>query len=203
MQIVMTEEMLQKTMSMFDAPEKWSAFVELANAKDEMRNRWYQKLQRELMSLTTTDANHTQWTCSIWNAWDIEWKLKDYPSKYLSLHSWSGFNCRLWIRNADEESRKKVYDLLDSNPCFQQMQTCFSIRNVYQKPNEVLWDAQFNLDCELSLNGNYNELQYLFAWYAGNNTKNLARQIMEQVNRIRTSEMTDLFRQVNELLNNG
>ena len=119
----MTEEMLQKSMGMFDTPEKWSAFTELANSKEEIRNRWYQKLQRELMSLTSIDANHTEWTCTIWNAWDIEWKLKDYPSKFLSLHSWSGYNCRLWIRNTDEETCKKVYELMDSNPLFRQMQT--------------------------------------------------------------------------------
>lgn len=200
----MTEEMLQKSMGMFDTPEKWSAFTELANAKEEIRNRWYQKLQRELMSLTSIDANHTEWTCTIWNAWDIEWKLKDYPSKFLSLHSWSGYNCRLWIRNTDEETCKKVYELMDSNPLFRQMQTCFSIRNLNQKPFEAMWDAQFNLNCgQLSLSSNTNELQYLFAWYAGNDTNRLARQIMEQVNRIRTPEMTGLFRQVDELINNG
>lgn len=40
-----------------------------------------------------------------------------------------------------------------------------------------------------------------FSWHAGNNTDNVARQIMEQVDKIRTPEMTDLFRKVDELLN--
>ena len=42
----------------------------------------------------------------------------------------------------------------------------------------------------------------LFSWHAGNNVDDVAQQIMEQVNKARTEEMTDLFRQVNELLKN-
>ena len=46
-----------------------------------------------------------------------------------------------------------------------------------------------------------NNILSAFAWYAYNDTDNVARQIMEQVDKIRTPEMTDLFRKVDELLN--
>lgn len=197
----MIEEMLQKAMAPFDTPEKWNAFRELARELDNIRNRWYKKLQQKLVSMTLADNAHPEWTCGIWNAWDIEWKLKGYESRYASLHSWAGFNCRLWMRNADEGKRRKVYEFLDGDDRYAQITSFYDIVNVYSRPNEVPWDAHFRFDFTDSLNGNWEELARSFAWYAGHDTDNVAQQIMAQVDKVRTPEMTDLFRAVNKLLN--
>lgn len=198
----MTEELLQKSMELFDSSEKWNAFVELYYVKDEIRNRWSRKLQRKLVELTSMDELHSEWTCSIWNNWDIEWKLKNSSNKYLSFHSWVGFCCRLWIRNANEEERRKIYELFAQDSRYAKLQSNYNIVNLYQSPGEILWDAHFRFDFSPTFLGNYNKMVDLFSWHAGNNVDDVAQQIMEQVNKARTEEMTDLFRQVNELLKN-
>lgn len=196
----MTEEMLQKAMALFDTPEKWNAFLELTNEREKIRNRWFKKLQQKLFSMTLADNTHPDWTCGIWNTWDIEWKLKGYESRYLSLHSCAGFNCRLLI-NADEEKRRKVYEFLDGDDRYAQITSFYDVVNVYSVPSEAPWDAHFRLDCIDDFNGNWQELMWSFAWYAGHDTDNVAQQIMAQVDKVRTPEMTDLFRAVNKLLN--
>lgn len=196
----MTEELLQKSMELFDSSEKWDAFVELCYTKGDIQNRWHKKLQRKLVELTSIDEQHLEWISSIWGVWDIEWKLKNSSNKYLSFHSWAGFCCRLWIRNANEEERRKVYELFAQDSRFTKLQSNYNIVNINQSPSEVPWDAHLSFDFSPTFLGNYNKMVDLFAWHAGNDVDNVALQIMEQVNKARTKEMSDLFRQVNELL---
>lgn len=198
----MTEEMLQKAMALFDTPEKWNAFVELSHERDFIRNRWFKKLQQKLVSLSFADDEHPEWICSIWNDWDIEWRLKSFDNKYLSFHTWAGFNCRLWIRNVDDGTREKVYAYLESDVRFSQMCSFYELVNINKKPSEVPWDAHFIFNFSKDFNNrSWDAMVRSFAWHAGNDTDNVARQIMEQVDKIRTPEMTDLFRKVDELLN--
>lgn len=198
----MTEEMLRKAMALFDTPEKWNAFVELAFTRDDIQYRWFKKLQQKLVSLTNADDKHPEWTCNFWGIWDIEWKLKGFENKYLSLHSWAGLHCRLWIRNVDPEKRKKVYELYDKDIRFAQMSSFFDIEKTFNNFDERLWQASFHFNFFHDFDyNNHEKMESLLSWYAGNNTDNVARQIMEQVDKIRTPEMTDLFRKVDELLN--
>lgn len=198
----MTEEMLQKAMALFDTPEKWNAFVELSFTRNDIQNRWFKKLQQKLVSLTNVDDKHPEWTCNIWGIWDIEWKLKSFENKYLSLHSWAGYHCKLCVKNVDSEKCKKIYEHCNNDLRFAQTYSFFDIEADHNFKDGSLWQASFHFNFFHDFDyNNYGKMELLLSWYAGNDTDNVARQIMEQVDKIRTPEMTDLFRKVDELLN--
>lgn len=195
----MTEELLQQAMGLFDTAEKWNAFVELSYNKNEIANRWWKNLQRELVK-QSCESGYSEWTFDIWNAWDIQWRLKKFQNTYIAVHSWAGFNYRLWIRNADEDRRNRIYTLLDTER-FVMLKSMPKLVNLNRASNEVVRDAHFQFDFSDSCDSNWSKMVEMFAWRAGNDTENMARQIMGQVNRFRTPEMTSLFEELNEELN--
>lgn len=205
----MTEEMLQKAMALFDTPEKWNAFVELANEKDNIQNRWFKKLQQKLVSLTYADDKHPEWTCNFWGFWDIEWILTGNRKNYISLHSWAGIRCRLFLHCDDSDKIVKANKLLNNDSRISKLMSQFNIISKDSKDTEVPLEGNVIFDFDeydifKSYYGDWkdkNNILSAFAWYAYNDTDNVARQIMEQVDKIRTPEMTDLFRKVDELLN--
>lgn len=205
----MTEEMLQKAMALFDTPEKWNAFVELANEKENIRNRWFKKLQQELINLTNSDEKHPDWTCRFWGFWDIEWRLNDNKKTYLSLHSWGGLRCRLCINSENQDKRRMINELLKKDSRNTLLMSFFNIISVGDQYSDVPWEGNLNfnfdkIDIFKGYDGDWkdkNNILSTFAWYAYNDTANVAKLIMEQVDKVRTPEITDLFRKVDELLN--
>lgn len=205
----MTEEMLQKAMALFDRPEKWNTFVELANEKDNIKNRWFKKLQQKLINLTNADDKHSDWTYRFWGFWDIEWMLNGDRNNYLSIHSWGGIRCRLFIHCENQDKRKLINESLKTDPRNTLLMSFFNIINIGDQYSDFAWEGNFNFDFDKydifkSYDGDWhdkNNILSTFAWYAYNDTDNVAKQIMEQVDKIRTPEMTELFKKVNGLLN--
>lgn len=187
----MNEELLQKAMLLFDTPEKWNAFVELANNKDEIHNRWWKSLQNAVYQHELRELN-PDWGITIWSDCDIKWFIKDNTDKFLVIQFTKEY-FRVFS-NFGALDINKVNELI-KDPRFD------CIRNAFDRidgtNHETLaWEYRnFSFgtifDCKFPNSS-------ILSWYAGNKTDEFADQLIRKVRKLQTPEITELFREINQ-----
>jgi hypothetical protein len=186
----MNEELLQKAMLLFDTAEKWNAFVELANKKDEIQNRWWKSLQNAVYQHELRELN-PNWGITIWNNWEIKWFIKGESPNSLIIH-FCGEYFRVFS-NAGALDINKVNELI-KDPRFD------CIRNAFDRidgtNHETLaWEYR-NFSFSTIFDCKFPDHRTL-SWYAGNRTEEFADQIIRKVRKLQTPEITELFREIN------
>ena len=187
----MNEELIQKAMQMFDTSDKWSAFIELINKNGEIQNRWWKKLQTEVYQREQTDGI-SDWDIAIWNNWDIMWYIKGETNKTIAVHFY-GDMFRVFYNFGDLDT-EKVNELL-KNPKFDIIKTCFD------RIDGTAWDT-IGYEFKNFSFGTLYDTRFpdhrILSWYAGNETKKFADQLIAKVRKFQTPEITALFKEINE-----
>ncbi|MDR0834369.1 MAG: hypothetical protein LBN93_09360 [Candidatus Symbiothrix sp.] len=187
----MNEELLSKAMALFDTPEKWNAFCELLNRRDDIQNRWWRKLQQEVYRRELT-TNNPDWDIYIWNNWDIRWYLKEFGQNSLCVHFWGdAFRVFLNYGNLDISKCKEL--LKDSK--FDAIRNCFD--RIDYSNDETIGQADRNFSFGTIYDGKFPDARTL-SWYAGNRTEEFADQLIAKVWKFQTTEITALFKEINE-----
>ena len=175
--------MLEKAIQLFDTPEKWDAFCELCNSREEIEKRWWIKLLNEIEK-RERKSGMPDWDICVKDE-NIWWYIKGENDDTLLINFWKE-DTRVYF---DEGlSPKKVKDFL-KNPKFEVIKNCFD-RNEGSDNEEVICLEKHNF----SFGDNVSEQTLL--WFSGNKTEELADQIIAKVRKFQTHEITALFKEI-------
>jgi len=186
----MNEEIIRSAMNLFDSADKWNSFCELINKNGEIQNRWWKLLQTEIYQREKKNSN-PDWDIYIWNNWDIIWHIKGESHKTLAIHFWGdGFRVFSDYGDLDVEKVNKILE----NPKFDILKICFD-RLDGTNFQTIGWEHR-NFNFDTIYDGRFPDARTL-SWYAGNNTKEFADQIITKVRKFQTPDITELFKEIN------
>jgi hypothetical protein len=85
----MEQELLKRAAGLFDKPEKWNSFLQLANFTEKIIHQWNSKLEEQIINKIKLD-----------DAWEfkksidgMQWFLKEFKSESLSIWlEWEKFS---------------------------------------------------------------------------------------------------------------
>jgi len=187
----MNEELLLTALNLFDTSEKWVAFCDLMNRNGEIQNRWWKKLQTEVYQREIREAN-PDWDIYIWDNWDIMWYIKGAKINTLAVHFW-GDTFRVFYDFGDLDTNK--VNMLIKDPKFNIIKTSFE-RLDGSDSKTIGWEHR-NFHFGTAYDGRFPDHRTL-SWFAGNETEKFADQLIRKVRKFQTSEITKLFKEVNE-----
>jgi hypothetical protein len=188
----MNEELLQQAASLFDSPEKWSAFVELMNKSEEIQNRWWEKLQQEVLHKEKKDLN-SNWDIDVWDHWNIEWYIKGEADNTFIIHFWGD---GLGVYNYSVLDNSKVKNLIQESR-FDIIKDCFDGIDGRDKNSQTIAQENGNFTFGSIHDERFKDKRSL-VWYAGNRTEEFANQLINKVRKLQTEEITNLFKEINE-----
>jgi hypothetical protein len=180
----MYKELLNQAITIFDSPEKWNAFVELANQKETIKGYYFQKLKQPLLNYF--NANPVEgWVCEPWGdqLYDIRWYLKDFGKNSIALAIGWRFNFVLHIEDINAFDTKKIDDLLRSD--YSIILSSFDrVDRQFENQLKVVEVRNYSFNSPYDTNFEDSQLDKL-SWFAGNKTESFVEQIIKKVERFR------------------
>jgi hypothetical protein len=112
----MQKELLNQALALFDTPEKWNAFLEIANQKETMKWHYFQKLKHPLLKYFN-DNQVKGWVCEPWGNtdYDLRWYLEDFGKNSLALAVGWTFHFVLHIEDTNSFDTTKIDQLLKTD----------------------------------------------------------------------------------------
>jgi hypothetical protein len=172
----MSKELLQQTASLFEDPKKWNAYLELIAQKEQLKNFWFNKLKSELIKYFSTNIE-TDW---LWNANNMNWYLADFGEKSLAIWLEGYTKFSLWSSEVNFD-KDEITRLLKTEKYSVLLSAFARIDKQFEGSYQVIENGNFTFGSEYDGEFGIDHL----AWYAGNDTNNLATQIIDKVNKIR------------------
>ena len=187
----MNQELLNQTKAMFDSPDKWNAFLEILYEKDNIRNQWYLNLKEDITKTFSTDYFSKEWDIKIRGNFSYQWFLKAYGENSISLWIEDGI---LSLFASETHDIEEVYKLIKSEN-YAPLVNCFTRIDVsFQGGYIIKEERNFTFGVSTDERFDFEKL----AWFAGNKTKELTKQIVDKVNRFRLNEeITNLLSELN------
>lgn len=189
----MNRELVRRTIEIFDSPEKWNDFLELVSAKGEITNEWLSCLDRKLGGSFLVD-NVQGWSYKRYGLIEARWFLTELGENSIRLELFGnmGFGIRGdWNPPYDQ---KKALRLLKTEP-FNQLLRGFQGNIQWDNYGAIVFETgafQLNSPHDWHFDAEH------IAWFAGKRTDMVFDQIAKKVNYFRTTEMTELLRQLNK-----
>jgi hypothetical protein len=187
----MNEELLKQTESLFDSPQKWSAFIELMDRSGEMQNRWLKRLQQEVSQREKKDLD-SNWNIYVGDNCEIRWHIKGEANNTFIIHFWGKESC-LGVHNDGALDADKVEDLIQESR-FDIIKDGFDRIGEWDKSNNTM-EEHGNFKFDSIHNGRFTDK--ILVWYAGNKTKEFADQLIRKVRKLQTPEIKELFKEIN------
>jgi hypothetical protein len=192
----MSEEVIKQAMNLFDKVEKWDAFLELSNKRGDIINRYFGRLKSRINQLSVNNES-ISWNLLINTQESYRWYINDVGPNSICIN-WD-LNCfRLWcdpnFRDAGKAKRLLTQsEFLPIRNCFQNLDTISNpvIHHFFEDRN------RFSFSDGLSYSVIEAENRDKLSWFAGNKTDEMAKLIMDKVNRFWTPEITQLLRELN------
>lgn len=194
----MQKELLNQAMALFDSPEKWNAFVELANQKETIKWHYFQKLKQPLLNYF--NANPVEgWACEPWgnHLYDVRWYLPEYGKNSLGLAIGWTFEFHLRLEDPAGFDSEKMTQLLKTD--YSMLLSGFNrIDRQFEHHSKAIETRNYAFGSPYDFNFDNAQLDKL-SWYAGNKTDDFVRQIIEKVERFRQNkEFTRMLRELHE-----
>lgn len=194
----MQKELLNHALALFDTPEKWNAFVEMAKQKDLMIYRYFQKLKYPLLKYFNENPVKG-WICDSWGDpnFDFKWYIKDFGKNSLALTIGWRFEFHLHIEDISNFDTNKINELLKSD--YTLLLSAFDrIDRQYDTKSKVVETRNYAFNSPYDSNFDNSQLDKL-AWFAGNETERFAEQIINKVEKFRKNEiLTKMLYEINE-----
>lgn len=183
----MNNNILKQATELFDVVEKWDAFVELVNQQDKIKELWWNELQ---------ECVHKRGTNPEWRVYKYDgtekliWYLSNaeqgesstsiyFDGQYICVYFYNGIDQQKAQELVKDERFQKIID------CFDNAEKGTGRYFVWEKFKLKIKDEEISGTDKL-------------AWYAGNKTEEFANQLLEKIQKLQTSEITNLFREINE-----
>ena len=194
-------ELLNKAIELFDSYDKWNAFIMLSNARGEIRNRYFEKLKSGLLKHYITDVNE-EWRFLPFGNDQYRWFLKDFGQNSICL-LWRTPDLVLWC-DPQTSNAQKAKDLLNT-PEFNFIFSGFDFTDSISMPN-IHHFCEEKHRYSFSDNLYYSSIEEdnsdKLAWFAGNHTSEMVKQITDKISRFRTSKITELLKELNNQCKN-
>ncbi len=190
----MSKELLKQTASLFEkqkTSEKWNAYLELIAQKEQIKNLWFNKLKSELIKYFSTNIENG-WK---WDETKMNWYLAEFGPQSLAIWLEGYTKFSLWVNNANFKN-DEITELLQTEKYSALLSAFSRIDKRFEESYQVIENGNFSFGSEHDGEFGIDHL----AWYAGNETKILAQQIIDKVNKIRqdknlTALLAELCRQ--------
>ena len=189
----MNAELLNQAMNLFDTYDKFSAFIELSNARGEIRNRYFGRLKAEIFSYSL----NSPWSVLSDNFEQYRWYLTEFKQESICL-VWCSWHFRLWCNQTICDAIK-AKELLAS-PKFEPIKECFDYIDSMSHPNvHHFFEEKHRYEFLDGLSYSAPDAENLerLSWFAGNKTKEMGSLIMKKVNKFRSPEITELLVELN------
>ncbi len=187
----MHEELLNRSISLFDTYDKWNAFLDLADARIELKNFLYRKGKAEITQYFNTKDLKEGWSFTSWNNWDYQWYLTEFGKDSLCIWMY-GNRIGLWC-NGNLFDLTKVSTML-SNSKYSVLLSLLRNDETGTGDWKVIEYGNFVFSSPFDGKIGPDRL----AWFVANHTAEYIKQLAEKVNRFRDPEMTKLLREINE-----
>lgn len=178
----MQKELFNQALELFDTPEKWNAFLEMAAQKESMKLYYFQKLKQPLLKHFLQENADEHWVCDTsWGdpKYDFRWYLKDFGRGSLSLALGWGFQFTLHLEDTNTFDTNIMNDLLKTD--YSLILSSFDRVDRQFEPNwKVVEERYYSFGSPYDYNFdayNYDKL----AWFAGNKTDMFVEQIIRKV----------------------
>jgi hypothetical protein len=194
----MNQELIKQAQDLFDSYDKWNAFIELSNSRGKIREKYFEKLKLGL-SKHFVNESRDNWSFTIYSNEQYRWFITEFGKNSICL-LWRVNDLVLWC-DPPFIDVPKVIDLLNT-PKFIPILNCFdfmdSVSTSY--PHHFCEEKlRYKFNDESSYSGPDEENHEKLSWFAGNKTDEMILQIAEKVNRFRTTEITSLLIELNEI----
>jgi hypothetical protein len=195
----MNSEILNQAINLFDKYEKWDAFVELSNSRNDIANKYFSRLKSRINQLSINNET-LEWNLLLYNNHEgYRWYLNDFGQNSICLN-WDWNNFRLWCEPNSYDVGKAKNILTEDK--YLPLKNCFDNRDTISNPNSNHFYEEkhrYYFSDGLSYSGIDSENREKLSWFAGNKTEEMANMIIEKVNRFRTPEITQLLRELNKV----
>jgi len=192
------KELINESIKLFNKPEKWNAFLELSKIGEEIKSRWFEKFQTEMIKYFKIDNAVPRWSFASDRVLSYCWFLDEFSkhSVALWLESFQSFQFSLVV-NQEYHDLNIVNEILKKEN-FKQWILTFGPR-AERNPNpnhpypifeKINWELGSPFD------GIFDESH--LAWYAGNETEKLVVQIATKIHEFQNEEFTTLWYELNK-----
>lgn len=195
----MQQELLTHAMNIFDSVDKWNAFIDLANQKDTIKDAYFSKVKEPLFRYFH-ENQADGWVCEPWGdqTYDMRWYLKDFGKNSLGLGVGWRYDFVLTLEDPNRFDIEKMYSYLKSPESGKLLAAFERIDSFLPDQRRAIVETG-NYSFDSPFDGNFKDAKHQLAWYAGNQTENFVRQIVNKVEKFRKNkEVTDLLYQINE-----
>jgi len=194
----MQKEIINQAIELFDTHDKWYAYLELANQKDQIINTYLQRVKQPLLKYFVENPVEG-WVCEPWGDpnYDLRWYLNDFGKKSLALALGWRFQFHLHLEDTEKFDSKRIDELLKSE--YALILSAFDrIDRQFEPTTKAMESRNYSFDCPSDYSFDNSQLDK-FAWYAGNHTESLVEQIIKKVERFRRDEeITKMLYEINE-----
>jgi hypothetical protein len=191
-------ELLNQAAELFDSPEKWYAYVEMANQKEALKNFYFQKVKQVLLKYFN-EHPVKGWVCEPWGdaQCDLRWYLSNFGRKSLALAIAWRFEFHLHLEDLSGFDTNKMNELLKTEYSF--LLAAFDRVDRQFEPNTKAMESRnYAFGSPYDFHFDNSQVDKL-AWFAGNRTEEFAAQIIKKVERFRKDEhLTRMLYEVNE-----
>ena len=196
----MQTEEINQAVHLFDTPEKWSAFLALADQTENLRRAMYRTAFLRISSYFLKEHQAIGWSFKPMdpNELHMMWYLTQCGEFSVCLVlAWKG-ELVLEVRGGNNyHSISKTIELLQ-DPKYGALLACFD--RIDEGPREhFMAREKFNFSFGSPSDTRFGPLR--LAWYAQFETEALLQQIIAKIVKFQTPEMTLLLAELNELTN--
>ena len=180
----MQKELLNQAIALFDSPEKWNAFVELANQKEAMKWNYLQKLKQPLVHYFVSNPVEG-WVCEPWGNqnYDLRWYLADFGKNSLGLAVGWTFEFHLRLEDPIGFDSQKIDELLKAD--YSMLLSAFDrIDRQFETHTKAMEVRNYTFGSQYDFNFDNSSIDKM-AWFAGNKTDDFVAQIIKKVERFR------------------
>jgi len=194
----MQKELLNQTLDLFDTPEKWYAFIEMANQKESMKMHYFKKVSTMVYKYFMENPVKG-WVCETWNNHNLElrWYLEDFGKNSLALGIGWWFQFVLHLTDTNSFDTNKINELLKTDYAIF-LSKFDRIDRQFEQNCKIVEDRNYVFNSPYDYNFNESQVDYL-AWFAGNQTDKFAEQIIRKVEVFRQNEnLTKMLYELNQ-----
>lgn len=188
---------IKQAVNLFDTPEKWQAFLELATDKDKLSKAMHQTAYEHLKAYFLREYRISGWT---YKPLDNEtqsmiWYLGEYGENSICLeYGWQG-QLTLEARGGETYTKVKQAAQLLETEQFTSLLAAFE--RIDEKGNGIyLANEAYNFSFGTLSDTRFDPAQ--LAWYGHFETEKFLAQIQVKIARFQTPEMTALLGELNQ-----
>jgi len=193
----MSPDLINQAITIFDSFDKWNAFIELSNARESIKVKYFEKLKQELINKFNRNDFRKDWAFKIITHNLYRWYLKDYGPDSICI-VWRQDDTVLWsnIISVDVQMAINLLNTPDFNSIF----NCFDNTDTFSNtfPHHYCEEKhRYEFNDSTSYSGITEQNFDKLSWFAGNKTDEMINQISMKINRFRTPEITALLMELN------